>query len=208
MGIVRGGRSPKTREIRAPSQNSNHHLAATIDRPLVFGGIQLRPSVASLVARYSAILRYYSCYTPYSAIPSEGSLTCDTPPLILLCMQANVNAIGVCTGGIARWGAIAGKQRVIGYSYTLSRDMGGGYSACAVKVASLFLSFSSARQGPLGGGVGRVQMEPLVLFVFFPLFSSKFWPNLRPIPVARPVVVLCPFQAPKTLRFKAYMANF
>ena len=33
-----------------------------------------------LVARYSAILRYYSCYTPYSAIPFRGQLDVRYPP--------------------------------------------------------------------------------------------------------------------------------
>ena len=41
-----------------------------------------------------------------------------------------------------------------------------------------------------GGGVGRVKMEPFVHLAFFALVCSNFWPNLRPIPVARPVVVL------------------
>ena len=44
-------------------------------------GTALQMGGVLLVARYSAILRYYSCYTPPIArYPSEGSLTCDTPP--------------------------------------------------------------------------------------------------------------------------------
>ena len=37
---------------------------------------------------------------------------------------------------------------------------------------------------------GRAKWVPFVLLAFFPLFYSNFWPNLRPIHVARPVVVL------------------
>ena len=40
---------------------------------------------------------------------------------------------------------------------------------------------------------GRVKMEPFVLLAFFPLFYGNFWPNLRPTPGARPVVVLWRF---------------
>ena len=83
----------------------------------------------NLVARYSAILRYYSCYPPYSAIPFRGQLDVRYPPLSCLACKQNANAIGVCMGGIARQGAKPGKQRAIGYSQC---DRG-GYSACATK---------------------------------------------------------------------------
>ena len=85
-------------------------------------------------------------------------------------------------------------------------------------------------------GGGCVKMKPFVLLAF-PLFYSNFWPNSRPIHVARPIVVLwrfpcfigisggfgvleprihhLPFVGPKmafsssqTLRFKGKMANF
>ena len=41
-----------------------------------------------------------------------------------------------------------------------------------------------------GEGCGRAKWVPFVLLAFSPLFYSNFWPNLRPIPVARPIVVL------------------
>ena len=37
---------------------------------------------------------------------------------------------------------------------------------------------------------GRVKMALFVLLACFPLLYSNFWPNLRPIHVARPLVVL------------------
>ena len=46
-----------------------------------------------LVAQCSAILRYCSCCTPHIArYPSEGSLTCDTPPYFVL--HASKTSIG------------------------------------------------------------------------------------------------------------------
>ena len=42
----------------------------------------------SSAVRYSAILRYDSCCTPYSAIPCRGQLDVRYPPLILFCLQA------------------------------------------------------------------------------------------------------------------------
>ena len=59
--------------------------------------------LVTLVARYSAILRYCSCYTPYNAIPFRGQLDVRyPPPLFCFACKQNVNAIGVYMGGIAR----------------------------------------------------------------------------------------------------------
>ena len=73
----------------------------------------------NLVARYSAILRYYSCYTPHSAIPFRGQLDVRYPPLILFCMQAKkCQCDRGMYGGYSAIG-LPGKARAIGYSYTL-----------------------------------------------------------------------------------------
>ena len=46
------------------------------------------------------------------------------------------------------------------------------------------------RPGGLSGGGGGPEIGTICPFGVFPLFYSNFWPNLRPIHVARPIVVL------------------
>ena len=61
-------------------------------------------ALSGAVWRDTAILLLL--YPPTARYSSEGSLTCDTPPHYFVLhasnLLQNVNAIGVCMGGIAR----------------------------------------------------------------------------------------------------------
>ena len=149
----------KTLELAKPPMVSKPGFAVT--KKIINCGVDL-------VARYSAILRYYSCYTPYSAIPFRGQLDVRYPPYFVLyaskcqCDRVlyggysaigcdnleNKERYGIAIPYSAIWGGIAPVQTRV-YPYPL----GAGPARPNPKMGApdpenpLFLGFSMLRGG-------------------------------------------------------------